>query len=309
MRHGYIALTEVCSHHCIACPCSQKPKLNRSLDLQDVKRTVELALQSGGLDSLILSGGEPTRHPQIFEILEYLARQPIESIGFLTTCERISDKHFLDEMLKIVPRNRLRVTTAIHSFDPLKHDFMTNCVGSLDKSLRGLKNAVEAGVAVSMKYIVSKPTYSYLDNYIRNFYQQFPDTVSLVICNLDYCGIIGDQSDLVKVSFTDSRPYLESLLDYVIEQAESGHKRAVRVYDTPCCGIDPYYWKFLNCQSNYVLAVYNSPHNVNCEPSQNVPNDSGPFFTPCQNCKVKSMCPGAWRSTEQVFGSGIFKPF
>jgi len=266
---------------------------------------IDSAIKDKRLDHLILSGGEPTLYPHFFDLLEYLASTPL-TVGLFTTAERFAQQDFLEAMLKFFPTERLRLTTAIHSFDTEKHDTMTGHRGSFGKTMTGLHNVMAKKIPLSVKYLATKITYRDMESYVRTYFETFPDSVSLQICALDYCGVASDQSEQVKVSFSEWSPHLESALDVVIAHEQAGRKRVIRVLDTPLCAADPYYWKYIKIPEQPVLAVYVSPKDRTAR--FDVPNESSPDFGPCRKCSVRSICPGTWQSVAQVFDESVFVP-
>lgn len=306
MSSGYIKLTQACSHHCLTCPCSKSDEDRTELSLDEVRATVEKGLEHG-LDSVILSGGEPTLHSRIVDVVRYLVSRPVK-IGFLTTGESFADDCFMSALLKEAPAERLRILVAIHSFDEEKHDAITNCPGSLARSLLGMRKAVDVGISVTMKYLVTQTTYRDMPEYIREYDRIFPVNVPLVIDNIDYCGTAFKARERLKVSFAESRPYLEGLLDFAVELAEHGRVRSVQVFDTPLCAVDRRYWKFFRSQVNWKLAVFQAASIKGRECVENLQNTSGPFFEPCYQCAVQRICPGAWLSVKSVLGEDILVP-
>lgn len=308
MKNGYISITQKCSHNCLACPCGSAAKQYKDLSLDKIQKTIQCGIQEKMIDRIIVSGGEPMFHPQFFEILEFLVSTEL-TISLLTTCEAISDKKFLDQILKLAPVHRLRITTAIHSFKSGMHDFMTNCPGSFIKSMNGVHNAISAGIPTSIKYLISGYTYRDMQEYVIHYYNTFPNNVSLAICNLDLKNVEAKQIPGLKVPFVDLKPYLESALDYVIEQSEIGRKRTVKVFDTPYCAIDSQYWTFLQSLQDYSMSVFNAPFVNEHKVRFNISSDVAPIFEPCKRCKLKSSCPGTWSSAKEVFGEEVFNPF
>lgn len=306
MKTGYIAITELCTRRCLACPCGAR-KSAKHLSTQEVERAVETAFADGGLDLLTISGGEPTLHPEIFEILRYLESKPIRRVGFLTTGERFCQPEFLKKVLEIMPAERLSATVALHSFDAQKHDDFVGRVGSWRESYDALQAASRAGIGCSLKYIVTRQTYRDFEEYVREYYARFSSDVALTICNLDFCGVGDELRDRLKVAFAQMRPILEAALDYVEARAKEGDRRAVRVFDTPFCAIDPYYWQYLLSQAKVAQTVYSAP--TLTEPKRNLASDSAPFFAPCKRCAVAEWCPGTWRTAGEVWGDDAFKPF
>jgi hypothetical protein len=172
--------------------------------------------------------------------------------------------------------------------------------------MNGLQKIIDRKIPLALKYLVTKTTYQDMENYIQSYFRQFPDTVSLQICFPDYCGTASEESELIKVSFSEWRTYLESALDHVIVREKEGKKRTIWISDTPLCAVDAYYWKYLLQQTPTILTVYNSPKER--KPRYDVPSESGVHFIPCQKCSVRSVCPGTWQSVGQLFGNSAFIP-
>jgi uncharacterized radical SAM superfamily Fe-S cluster-containing enzyme len=71
-------LTEITNACNLACPvCYSDAKGNRTLPLEDFKRSIERHIeQKGGLDSVQLTGGEAMMHPRFWEFVAFLHQRP-----------------------------------------------------------------------------------------------------------------------------------------------------------------------------------------------------------------------------------------
>lgn len=304
MRSGYISLTTRCSHRCLCCPCRREPGAQGAdLSVEDVLKTVDEGI-GNGVSEMVLSGGEPTLHGNFLQIAGELVRRGLR-IGLLTTAERFAVPGFLEDVLAVVPADRLRVLTALHSFNSVKHDRMTRSDGSLLRSLGGLRRLAAAGVSLTVKHLVTALTVRDLPVFTESFLAEFSPAVRLLVCNIDYCGEAYRNRELLAVSFSASRPYLEAALDRVMASArEAGTWNAevrVRVRDTPLCAVSPQYWPFFRSQAALRLAVYNDPATRALK--REVANSSGPFFRECEGCPVREQCPGTWLSAGSVLRS------
>ncbi len=101
-------LTTQCNLTCPACYTSSSPALGHFLPLDDAVRAVEIAIEreAGRLDVVMLSGGEPTVHPQIRELIERLCALPITRILLNTNGVRLANE---DALLDFVTGLRDRV--------------------------------------------------------------------------------------------------------------------------------------------------------------------------------------------------------
>jgi hypothetical protein len=106
MQHSCIYLLDVttqCNLECPACFASSSPALSHYLPLKEILNAVGTAIEreNGHLDVVMLSGGEPTIHPQLFDILARLADLAITRIIINTNGIRLSNEdallHWLSE--------------------------------------------------------------------------------------------------------------------------------------------------------------------------------------------------------------------
>lgn len=307
MKSGYISLTSRCMHSCRCCPCQNKTAGGMSdLQLKDILQTVDTG-RANGMTDVVLSGGEPTLHKDFFEILRILDQRGMR-IGLLTTAERFSNQEFLERTLEAVPASRLRVLAALHSFKPDLHDWITRTPGSFRKTYDGLQALSRVGANLTIKHLITAPTYRDMPEFVSVFVERFSAQVRLLLCNIDFQGEAFENRAELAVKFSSSRPYLEKSLEIMIHAAEKGAWKAetrLRVRDTPLCAVSPKYWSFFHSQSNLRLAVYNDPVQQGKTPQREVSNSSGPFFRQCESCEVRNCCPGTWLSAEKVFGPDL----
>lgn len=101
-------LTTQCNLTCPACYTSSSPALSHYLPVDEAVHAVETAIEreAGRLDVVMLSGGEPTVHPQIRSLMERLCELPITRILLNTNGVRLANE---DGLLDFVAGLRDRV--------------------------------------------------------------------------------------------------------------------------------------------------------------------------------------------------------
>ena len=101
-------LTTQCNLSCPACFTSSSPASSHYLKLEDALHAVHVALEreGGRLDVVMLSGGEPSIHPQIVPLIEALAKLPITRVLLNTNGIRLAND---DAFLDVLARYRDRV--------------------------------------------------------------------------------------------------------------------------------------------------------------------------------------------------------
>lgn len=100
-----------------------------------------------------LIGGEPTLHPQFYDMVNYLSsRGDVTNIAVLTNGVLL-DSRFIESMQK----NNCFVQISLDGVSAKKHDFIRG-EGSYDKTINNIMKLCSAGVPVGVHYVLSKYT-------------------------------------------------------------------------------------------------------------------------------------------------------
>src|SRR3954468_12319409 len=101
-------IAETCNLRCPTCFTDSSPDLRNVVALADVLANVDqrLARENGRLDVLMLSGGEPTLHPELAELLTELTARPVTRILINSNGLRIAAD---DALLDLLTLHRERV--------------------------------------------------------------------------------------------------------------------------------------------------------------------------------------------------------
>lgn len=307
MKTLFISPSYKCNEKCVFCPCATESDKYVSLSLDEAERALNRSIENAKIEMVLISGGEPTIWKDLIPFLAKVKESGMR-IGILSNSTTFSVNNFTDKFIDAVG-TEFELTTAFHSHMPEIHDGITRLKGSFAKSLRGVSNLIARGVKVTIKHVINNQTYTMLPDYAHWLDSTFPSVVPWVICNMDICGVARQNISLTGVPFDKSKPYLESALDVV---AGDCPQRVVRVFNTPLCCIDPYYWKYLQKydseESMSALALpYASDADFNVR--FDMIGDGGANFPPCGECVLHSACPGTWKNTAKIFGYDSFKPF
>ncbi|MGE2818241.1 radical SAM protein [Mycobacterium heidelbergense] len=110
-------IAETCNLRCPTCFAESSPDSPNVVSVRDVLTNLDRRLEreNGRLDVLMLSGGEPTLHPHLPELLAELAARPITRILINTNGIRIATD---DDLLDLLTEHRERVETYLQ-FDGL----------------------------------------------------------------------------------------------------------------------------------------------------------------------------------------------
>jgi uncharacterized radical SAM superfamily Fe-S cluster-containing enzyme len=120
-QHGCTLLIEVtdnCNLRCPTCYAGSGPERQTHRSLEQIERMLDRAVANEGEPSIIqISGGEPTVHPQFFEILELVKKRPIGHLLVNTNGVRIANEPgFAEHLAQFTPG--LEVYLQFDSFRP-----------------------------------------------------------------------------------------------------------------------------------------------------------------------------------------------
>lgn len=129
-QHSCLAILEVndaCNLSCPVCFAESSIKREGHRSLADVERMLDILVESEGEPDLVqISGGEPTLHPQFFEILDAARRRPIRHLMINTNGLRIArEPGFAEKLAAYTPRFEVYL-----QFDSLKRDALMDLRGA-----------------------------------------------------------------------------------------------------------------------------------------------------------------------------------
>ncbi len=121
-QHSCLAILEVneaCNLSCPVCFADSSVKRETHRSLAEIERMLDVLVESEGEPDLAqISGGEPTLHPQFFEILEAARRRPIRHLMINTNGLRIArEPGFAERLAAFMPRFEVYL-----QFDSLKRE-------------------------------------------------------------------------------------------------------------------------------------------------------------------------------------------
>jgi pyruvate-formate lyase-activating enzyme len=150
---GYLYLDRVCNNRCIFCASTRTvlkigPEI---LELRDAGELLREVSCSTGGHYLLISGGEPTVHPNIRQVVS-LAKRRFARVALATNAIRLANMRFArslrDAGVDVIG-------TPFYSCNPRVHDFVTQHPGSFKLSVKGVHNFEDLGGAVNIKTLVA----------------------------------------------------------------------------------------------------------------------------------------------------------
>ena len=156
-QHSCLALIEVneaCNLTCPVCFADSSTQKTSHRPLAEIERMMDALVESEGEPDLLqISGGEPTIHPQILEIIAAAKRRPIRHVMLNTNGIRIAQEpEFVDALAQFKPGFEVYL-----QFDSLRPSVLKNLRGAdLSRIRRQALEALEAANISTTLVVVVK---------------------------------------------------------------------------------------------------------------------------------------------------------
>jgi len=153
--------TRTCNLKCRHCySSSDEKKYSGELTTSEAKQMID-NLGQFKVPVLLISGGEPFIREDLMELIQYSQKYDIRST--ISTNGTLIDR----EMAKDLKKNNVGYVGI--SIDGIreKHDHFRGCQGSFDKAIKGIRNCLEVGQKVGLRFTLSKDTVGQLEDVFR----------------------------------------------------------------------------------------------------------------------------------------------
>lgn len=145
-----LMVNSACNMACAHCSARTYLKSGRpSLTLDEIKSLIDQFLDLGGA-SFILSGGEPTLHPNVLDIVSH-ADKSKAVVAMFTNGTRLPD---LANELKSA--GLFGTLVSIDSADPAHHDRLRGFDGAFRQAVRGIEKLLAEGMLAGISTYVSR---------------------------------------------------------------------------------------------------------------------------------------------------------
>ena len=174
---GYIQVVRHCNHFCGFCSNPTTPYVHT---FETMKVLVD-DLVDRGYFGVMLTGGEPSLHPELPRIARYATDRGLH-VRMITNGWRMADPEFAREMaeagLKIVH-------VSVYSVRPDIEERLRGTPDTLAKAFAAVDNANRYGIDVNINCVINKLNADHLDENIRHWLAHHPHIRHFVWNNLD----------------------------------------------------------------------------------------------------------------------------
>lgn len=150
-----IELTDRCNLTCPTCYAMSSPHYGRHRTLEEIERMLDIIVENEGQPDVVqLSGGEPTIHPQFFEVLDIAKKKPIRHLMVNTNGIRIAkDKEFVARLATYMPDFEVYL-----QFDSFRPEVLERMRGKdlTDTRLQAIENLNECNLSTTLVVTLQK---------------------------------------------------------------------------------------------------------------------------------------------------------
>lgn len=238
-----ICVWDKCNNRCLMCtnPDRPWPNWDGSFDYSfpAIKKRLEKIHKSiSEDDSIYLSGGEPSLHPNFLDILKYLKKEfPAQRVKLLTNGRMMSYEKFTQKVMAI--NDNFEIDLSIYGGDAATHDKVTRSKGSFIQTLKGLENIItlkQPNQLIGTRFVITNLSYKHIEKFlsmIKNQYAQI-DRVILIFWEIEHQAI-KNFSD-VKIDYQSVTEELNKASNFLTAFNE------LRLYHFPLCVVSSKLW-------------------------------------------------------------------
>jgi MoaA/NifB/PqqE/SkfB family radical SAM enzyme len=159
---AHIAITLRCNNNCIFCLQGHHPDIGHR-SFEEIKIEIDAARESG-VTRIVISGGEPTIHPDYLRIVTYC-----KEIGFSYIQTVSNGRMFSSELFaqKVVNAGLTEITVSLHGKDAKTHDYLVAVPGAFNQLVKGVLNLKKLGIIISVDVGIFQQNYKQLLDIIR----------------------------------------------------------------------------------------------------------------------------------------------
>jgi len=261
---------------------------------EDYKRAISSVARDGH-DGITVTGGEPTTHPAIGDILGHAKTLGLH-VTLQTNGRRLRHAAFAEQIV----RNVDIFAIALHGPNPDVHDAITTRPGSFEQTVAGVRNIVSSGTSVVGKVVLT----SLNAEHVLATSRLMAD-LGFDICVFSYVhgvGNAGRNYDRIAVRYTDLWPQVKASLDFLKQR----HLPAI-LESFPFCIVTGY--EGLVAELGFLAGEFHVKfQGRELEDWGATRLGQKCKFDRCSDCSFDPLCEGVWKEYADLFGGEELRP-
>ena len=276
---GYIQVVRHCNHFCGFCSNPSTPYVHTF----DTMKVLVDDLVARGYFGVILTGGEPSLHPDLPRICRY-ARDAGLHVRMITNGTRLADPAFAREMAEA---GLSLVHVSVYSVRPEVEARLRGMPGTLEKAFAAAKNAHDHGVEVNVNCVINRLNADHLDEGIAHWIEHHPYVRHFVWNNLDPS--MG-RAEVNQAEFTPRLADFEASLHRALSLLQRTG-RTFRVEKVPLCYMTDFAWASTETRK-IVKGEERIVHFLDAKQTVRQTGWEHVYSDACDACSLRTICGG-----------------
>jgi MoaA/NifB/PqqE/SkfB family radical SAM enzyme len=276
---GYIQVVRHCNHFCGFCSNPTTPYVHTF----DTMKVLVDDFVKRGYFGVILTGGEPSLHPELPKICRYASDSGLH-VRMITNGTRLADPAFAKEMAQAGLK---LVHVSVYSVRPEIEKQLRGTDGTLEKAFAAIHNANAEGIEVNINCVINKLNADHLDENIKHWITHHPYIRHFVWNNLDPS--MG-RAEVNQDSFTPRLADFELSLHRALRLLHRSG-RTFRVEKVPLCYMSEFPWASTETRK-IVKGEERIVHFLDAKQTVRQTDWEHIYAPVCSQCSVRQICGG-----------------
>lgn len=202
-KRNWVRLTFDCNNHCVFC----LDTLTHNGVMRDKDEVKEQILEGrrAGATRLILSGGEPTMHPNFIDFIKLGRLANYRKVQTVTNGRKFMYQDFLDRCLDA---GLSEITFSLHGPNAKIHDALVGVKGAFAQETEGLKKALASNrVIVNVDIVINRGNVKHLGKMLELYYSWGVREFDLLQV-IPFGNAFREGKDILFYDMEEMRPYL-----------------------------------------------------------------------------------------------------
>ena len=276
---GYIQVVRHCNHFCGFCSNPTTPYVHT---FETMKVLVD-DLTKRGYFGVILTGGEPSLHPELPRIARYARDQGLH-VRMITNGWRLADEGFAKEM---ADAGLSLVHVSVYSVRPDVEERLRGLPDTLPKAFAAVDNASKHGIEVNINCVINKLNADHLDENIQHWMDRHPHIRHFVWNNLDPS--MG-RAEVNQDQYTPRLADFEVSLQRALRLLHASG-RTFRVEKVPLCYMTDFAWASTETRK-IVKGEERIVHFLDAKQTVRQTSWEHIYAEACESCSLRTICGG-----------------
>lgn len=283
-----------CNNRCLFCAQGHKREGCAHVPFDELRARMTEGRRTS--DELVLTGGEPTIHPRIVELVSEARAMGYKQIQVQTNGRRLAYDTFVDSL---VEAGATEFSPALHGPTADIHDRLTRAPGSFRQTVAGIRNVRKRGLPIVTNSVVVRENVRYLPALTEVLGQ-----LGVGQAQLAFVHPVGTAFEL----FDAVVPRLSEVVGPIRLSKNVAARYGMRLVTeaVPLCFLPGMQELAVEdmIPDTTVIDLDGQPFDY----SAWRPAEGKAHGPPCEGCKVRHRCEGPWREYPDRYGWDEFRP-